>query len=434
MFLRTALMIELEQEKKAQVAKGFLVGIQEAKMSPGLAAEHLSELGELARTLEISEAGRLTAMLREPTPKYLIGSGKAAEIVAASQECGADCLLFDCDLSPSQQRNWEKLAEKPVLDRQEVILNIFAKRASTREASLQVELARLEYTLPRLTRAWTHLPRQQGGAAGTRGEGEKQIELDRRMILRRISQLKKEIKEIRQHRETQRKGRERHELPHAAIVGYTNAGKSSLLRSLTGAEILVENKLFATLDPTTRRFTLPNKQEILLTDTVGFIRKLPHSLVDAFMATLEEASLADFLILMLDASSLQVDEHWETTLSVLDELGAAHKPAIVAFNKMDLLKNDPVRIAKLKGIHPNAVFISVQEGAGLDRLSIEMMALTRQDTEILTLRLPPGQQQLAALAHQKAKVIDSSYDDNGYLQLSISIKKALRSRFQEFIV
>jgi GTP-binding protein HflX len=258
------------------VERAILIGLHDNQTDYHEAEEHLEELEELVKNLDIPVIDRLLVNLKVPMARYLLGSGKAEEIAELADEQQADCLIFDGELSPSQQRNWEKLTKKCVIDRQEVILDIFANRASTREAVLQVELARMQYSLPRLTRAWTHLSRQRGGAKGTRGEGEKQIEADRRMVQQRISQLHRELKEVRKHRQTQRKSRERHQMPHAAIVGYTNAGKSSLLNRLCDSNVLVEDKLFATLDPTTRKVKLSNNQELLLTDTVGFVRKLPH--------------------------------------------------------------------------------------------------------------------------------------------------------------
>jgi GTP-binding protein HflX len=334
---------------------------------------------------------------------------------------------------PSQQRNWERLTRICVIDRQEVILDIFAQRASTREAVLQVELARMRYSLPRLTRAWTHLSRQRGGNKGTRGEGEKQIEVDRRLVQQRISSLQKELKVVRRHRDTQRKGRDRHEMAHAAIVGYTNAGKSSLLNCLTGADVLAEDKLFATLDPTTRKLDLPDKQSVLLTDTVGFVRKLPHSLVEAFKSTLEEAVLADFLVLLLDISSGHVDEHWETTLTVLRELGADDKKIITVFNKMDLQK-DPVVLARVKSLFPDAIFISTVTGEGIKSLHKAIMRMTNREINIMHLKIPPQRHDIAALAHDKTRILESEYDDSGNLLLTAAVPQIIKARFTDFSV
>jgi GTP-binding protein HflX len=424
-------MIDTEKDNRKLVERAILIGLHDNQTDYHEAEEHLEELEELVKNLDIPVIDRLLVNLKVPMARYLLGSGKAEEIAELADEQQADCLIFDGELSPSQQRNWEKLTKKCVIDRQEVILDIFANRASTREAVLQVELARMQYSLPRLTRAWTHLSRQRGGAKGTRGEGEKQIEADRRMVQQRISQLHRELKEVRKHRQTQRKSRERHQMPHAAIVGYTNAGKSSLLNRLCDSNVLVEDKLFATLDPTTRKVKLSNNQELLLTDTVGFVRKLPHGLVEAFKSTLEEAILADFLILVLDVSSPNVEEHWATTLSVLSELGAEDKRTVIIFNKLDL-QDDPVFLAKMRSLHPDTIFISTVTKVGLDKLEAELIRQTRKDSEIIRLRIPPDRHDLISLAHSKAKIIDSNYEENGYLNLTVIVNQNLNKKFAEF--
>jgi len=296
-----------------------------------------------------------------------------------------------------------------------------------------VQLARLQYSLPRLTRAWTHLSRQRGGSKGTRGEGEQQIEVDRRLVQKRISALTKELKEVTKQRQTQRKGRKRHEMPTAAIVGYTNAGKSSLLNRLADADILAEDKLFATLDPTTRKVTLPNNQDILLTDTVGFVRKLPHNLVASFKSTLEEAVVADFLVLVLDISSPHVEEHWETTLSVLKELGAADKDILVAFNKIDLQK-DPVFISRARGLFPHGVFISAATGEGIGELLMQMIKFTKTASRTLKIQVPPQHHDIIALAHSKGKVLASEYDEQGNNLLTITVNCIYEKKFLDFVV
>ena len=368
-------------------------------------------------------------------PQYYVGSGKAQEIAQLAQECEADCLIFDTPLSPSQQRNWERLARCCVIDREEVILDIFAERAHTREAVLQVSLARAQYSLPRLTRAWTHLSRQHGGGATTRGEGEAQIETDRRLLRRRIQQLREELEVVRKQRTTQRKARERNAVPHGAIVGYTNVGKSSLLRALSGADVLVRDQLFATLDPTTRRITLDNNLELLLTDTVGFVRKLPHSLVEAFKSTLEEAVLADFLLLVLDISSPQIDSEWETTLAVLKELGAEEKNIQVVFNKIDLVDRnaDPVLFARLRGLFPDALYLSTATGEGIEQLRERLASLASEHHQLLRVTLPPRRHDLAALAHAAGRVYEENYNDRGELELVFTIPPRLRHKFLEYV-
>ncbi len=408
--------------------KAFLVGCCAMDENISSVNEYLDELTELAKTLDTDVCGRMTVRIREHNPKYFVGSGKAEEISIAADEANADVIIFDDPLGPSQQRNLEKLCKRKVIDRQEIILDIFAARAQTKEAVLQVELARCCYFLPRLTGAWTHLSRQRGGNTGARGEGEKQIEIDRRQLKKRIAELELELAEIRKQRGIQRKERLRNTIPSVAIVGYTNAGKSSLINLLTDSDILAENKLFATLDPTTRRMTLPDKSPVLLTDTVGFIRKLPHSLVEAFKSTLEEAILADFVILLLDVSSAQAPEHWETTISVLNELGAADKTIIPVFNKTDL-QPDPFAILKMKSIAPDAVFISCRTGNGIEQLKERLMLQVNTNAEITDIEIPPEQAKLTAFLHDKCCIFQSGYYDNGTFFATVKIPFAYRDIF-----
>lgn len=419
-------------DEKIPVEKAFLIGVQEPDMTLSDALEHLAELGELLRCLNIAQAGKCMTLLRESHARYLLGSGKAEEIIEQAKISGADCLIFDCELSPSQQRNWEHLSKMPVADRQEIILDIFAKRAWTREAVLQIELARLQYALPRLTRAWTHLSRQRGGGTGARGDGEKQIELDRRMVLQKIQQLRKDLLDIRSQRDTQRKNRSRNLIPHAAIVGYTNAGKSSLINAITGASVFVQDQLFATLDPTTRKYTFSNGKEMLLTDTVGFVRRLPHLLVESFKSTLEEAALADFLIVVLDASSHQVDEHFQTTLRVLEELGAKEKQLMICFNKIDL-QQDPIVLARLRATHPQALFFSAKTGENLDVLIELLLSRLTDHYQLLTLKLSPTQGAILAQAHTHAIVESIDYDEHGNTLLTIRVSEANAPRFNPYI-
>ena len=394
--------------------KAFLIGVRESGMDEVEAREHLDELAELVDTLKLAPVGREMAFPRECHPRHLIGSGKAAELSKSAKDAGADCIVVDAELSPAQQRNWERLDGLRTMDRQEVILEIFAARALTREAELQVALARLEYTLPRLKRAWTHLSRQQGGVAGTRGEGETQLEYDRRMVVRKIASLKKDLIEVGKRRHVQRSRRFRNSQPVAAIVGYTNVGKSSLLNAMSGAAAHVEDKLFATLDPTTRAVVLPDRRKILLTDTVGLIRKLPHALVAAFKSTLEEASLADLIIHVVDASSPRVEDQYETTVRLLDELGAARKPTIVVYNKTDLL-GDTVLRARFRATRPDALFVSAKTGEGLDLLNYRLMGLLSESDNVATLRLPSSRHDLLAKLYEDRAVISVSYEDDEIL-------------------
>jgi len=386
------------------------VGIKAPTIGNDEAYEHLSELGELVDTMGLTVTGNCMVNLRSMNSRYYIGSGKAEEITLQAQQNKAECIIVDFELSPSQQRNWEKQSGLCVIDRREVILDIFAARATTREAVIQVSLARMLYSLPRLKRAWTHLSRQQGGMKGTRGEGEKQLEVDRRLVLSRITQLKKELKEVSKHRNVQRAKRENNSIPLAAIVGYTNAGKSSLLNLLSGANVFVEDKLFATLDPTTRLVSLPEKQKILLTDTVGLIRKLPHNLVEAFKSTLEEALVADFIIHVLDISNQSVEQHWETTVSLLKELNAQDKPSVVVYNKVDNLDN-PVVKARLRALKPDALFISVKTGEGIDLLKAKLLKQLNTDTELMHLKLPHGNYEIPATLYKLGKVVAAQYEE-----------------------
>lgn len=421
---------EAVAEKKPK-SGAFLVGVTEQGELLQDAREHLDELRELVSTLGFPVVGEMMTAIRIPNVKFYLGSGKAEEVCNAAKQANAELIVFDTELGPSQQRNLERLARINVVDRQEIILDIFAERAQTREAVLQVELARNKYFLPRLTRAWSHLSRQRGGAKGTRGEGEKQIEYDRRMVKQRISQLETELATVRRQRDVQRKGRVRRAMPLAAIVGYTNAGKSSLLNTLTGSEALVENKLFATLDPTTRKLVLPNKSELLLTDTVGFVRKLPHSLIEAFKSTLEEAVLADFLVMVLDISSPDVESHWQTTLSVLSELGAQEKPMLTVFNKCDRQKDALIR-TRLRSLDPDGVFISCRTGEGLDDLRKSLIAFMKKRTLIDELLIPPDRPDAVAAVYSKASLLDGEYLDDGSFRCAVRIPDAQSEFFAPF--
>ena len=412
-------------------ASAFLIGIQDADSSHASALEYLAELGELVNTLGIPVAGEKAVSVRQVNPKFYVGSGKIRELKAEALSLGASILIFDCELGPSQQRNIEKECSMKVFDRQEVILDIFAERARTREAVLQVELARNRYYLPRLTGAWSHLSRQRGGALGTRGEGEKQIEYDRRMVKRRISALEEELKLVRRQRATQRKGRLRNPVCNCAIIGYTNAGKSSLLNALTNAGVLAENKLFATLDPTTRRLVLPDRRELLLTDTVGFVRKLPHYLVEAFKSTLEEAVIADFLLLVLDISSPHMESHWETTLSVLSELGASDKRMLVVFNKCDLQK-DPVALARIRSIARDGIFISCVTKEGFPELLDALSSFSRGQSCILELEIPPSRSDIIALLHSRGRIFESSWSESGHFEAVADVPPECRELFSRF--
>jgi GTPase len=422
-------MFEIKAKDKL-VERAFLVG---AYLDPDKKADAqslLAELEELVDALGIPVVERMLVHHREQNPRYLIGSGKAQEIVDLAKKFECDVLVFDNELSPSQQRNWEELAGMTVADRHEIILDIFGARAQTREARIQVDLARMAYSLPRLTRAWSHLG-QQGGGIGAKGEGESQLEQDKRKIRLQINRLKRELETVRRARATQRKDRKRAPVPNAAIVGYTNAGKSSLLRRLTGADVLVENKLFATLDTTTRKIALPNKQPLLLTDTVGFVRKLPHQLVEAFNATLEEAAVADFLIHVLDASQPEVMEFYNTTMSVLTDLGADTKQMLVVFNKIDKV-SDPSALFALRRHFPDAVSISALRGDGMDELIERISEFVSKGSMTVELRLPSARSDLLARIHRDGTVRAVHYD-NDFTTVTATIPTRALEVFAPFL-
>ena len=319
--------------------RAFLIGAQFKARNSWEIKDSLSELSQLAETAGAEIVGQGFQKLDTLHPGTFIGKGKAHEFAEQCQVENVDTIIFDDELTPGQARNLEKIFECKILDRTSLILDIFAGRAQTREGKLQVELAQLKYLLPRLTRFWTHLTRQKGGIGMRGGDGESQLEVDRRKISERIARLLEELDLVRKQREIQRSGRKRNLWPLASIVGYTNAGKSTLLNSLTGAEVVAEDKLFATLDPTTRRLRLPTNQNVLISDTVGFIRKLPHRLVEAFKATLEEVVEADLLIHVTDLSHPQVDEQIKAVNTVLEEIKAHEKPCMMVFNKIDQVES-----------------------------------------------------------------------------------------------
>ncbi len=399
-----SIMIDIQTERERPVPV-LLVGRAEGKTVSD--ADVLRELASLCETAGYEVVSTAVLRRNEPSPRFGMGAGKAEGIMAQAKDHGAELIVFDFEISPTQQRNWEKASELTCLDRQEVIIRIFADRAMTREATLQVELARLEYSLPRLAHTYEALSRQRGGRYGTKGAGETQLELDRRSVTNRIAQIKREIAAVRKDRASRRKRRERIPVPSCAIVGYTNVGKSSLLNALTGAGVLSEDKLFATLDPTTRRFALPTGRTVLMTDTVGFIRNLPHSLVDAFHATLEEAAFADAVIVLLDASDPELKTQYETTKQVLAEVEASDRPSLLVLNKWDRL--DEFSRARLKAEFPDAVPMSVLERTGFDSFSSRIDRLLSGEEG--RYRLPSDRGDLLAWAHREGSVIETVYED-----------------------
>ncbi|MDR1444285.1 MAG: GTPase HflX [Treponema sp.] len=394
---------------------------------PEEAASLAREFEGLVHSLGLEIVAHEQLKLREWSPKYGMGAGKAQELADKAVELEADCMVFDWDPSPTQQRNWETLTSIPAVDRQELIIKIFAARASTREAELQVRLAELIYSLPRLSHKYIDLSRQRGGRYGTKGSGETRLELDRRQVEQRIRRLEGELEEVRRQRQVQRRRRERQGIPVCALVGYTNAGKSSLMNALTGAEQTAEDKLFVTLDAASRRFELSRGLPILLVDTVGFIRNLPHTLVNAFHSTLEEAALADLLVHVADASDPDLERCTKTTLSVLEELGAAEIPMITVLNKIDKL--DPSGIPAV----PQAIPLSVRQGRGLEELKEQMREFFTGLNASLHFCFPPDRGDLAGLLHRGARVISESWDEDG-IRMEARTDGKLAGQLRQYLV
>ena len=410
------------------------------KPAPWRLADSLTELERLATTAGLEVVGVLDQRLDRPNPATLIGSGKVAELVALRADTGAQVVIFDDELSPAQQRELEKATggEVKILDRTALILDIFAQHARTREGSLQVELAQCEYRLPRLTRAWTHLARQGGGAAarggtggvGLRGPGETQLEVDRREMGRRIAHLKQEIEEVRSQRAQHRRRRFEEGVPVVALVGYTNAGKSTLLNAISGANVLTADQLFATLDPTTRRLTLPGGREVLITDTVGFIQKLPTTLVTAFRATLEEISEADLLLHVVDITHENVQEQVATVLQVLDDLGASERPMITALNKIDGLPHSEMLGAYLVDL-ANSVAISALTGEGIPELMASIEDVLTEELVHVALLLPYQRGDLLGLFHQRGVIEREEHGSDG-TRVWGKLPARLAPRFQAY--
>jgi GTP-binding protein HflX len=409
----------------------FLIGAELKSRTAWEVRDSLEELSELATTAGGEVIGDATQKLEAPVSGTFIGSGKADDFARHCRRLEVDTVIFDDELSPAQSRNLEKVFDCKVLDRTSLILDIFAQRARTREGKLQVELAQLQHLLPRLTRYWSHLSRQTGGI-GMRGDGETQLETDRRRVQVRIDRIEQELEQVRRQRTTQRQGRQRHLWPLASIVGYTNAGKSTLLNALTGAEVFEEDKPFATLDPTTRRLRLPTNQNVLLSDTVGFIRKLPHRLVEAFKATLEEVVLADLLVHVVDASHPQAGDQICAVNQVLEEIGAAGRPTIMVFNKIDRLEN-----GELIGRHveqfPGAVAVSAKTGNGFPALLGEIGHQLRPVREFVELAVPHGQAAVMARLHAVGQVVERHYHGET-ARFKARIPAHLRAEFAPYIV
>ena len=394
--------------------------------------ESLEELTELAVTAGATVVGTGIQKLQTPVAATFIGPGKAGEFADRCRVENIDTVIFDDELSPAQSRNLEKIFVGKVLDRTALILDIFAQRARTREGKLQIELAQLQHLLPRLTRFWGHLSRQKGGIGMRGGEGESQLESDRRKTKERIEKIEDELDVVRRQRQTQRRGRLRNLWPLASIVGYTNAGKSTLLNTLTGASVLAEDKLFATLDPTTRRLRLPGNQNVLLSDTVGFIRKLPHGLVEAFKATLEEVVQADLLLHVVDLSHEQAEEQILAVNRVLEEIGAAGKPTIMVFNKIDRFTERSV-LNRWHEMFPNSVAISAKTQEGLPALLAELGSQIRPLREFVELSVPHSESAVMARLHAVAQVVEKDYEGET-ARFKARIPPHLHAEFAPFIL
>jgi GTPase len=422
-------LIERTFREKIVVVGVVLPGTTEEEVE-----EHLDELSLLIDTAGADVVERVVQRKSEPDPATYIGKGKADELHQISEIVDADTVVFDDELTPAQQRNLEKILGRTAIDRTDVILDIFAQNARTQEGKAQVELALLRHRLPRLRGRGLQLSRQQGGGGAariaTRGPGETQLETDRRRLVRRIQKLEHDLKELRKQRHVQRKQRRSSPYSNVSIVGYTNAGKSTLLNRLTDAGVLAENRLFATLDPRTRRMQLPGGETVLLSDTVGFIRKLPHGLVEAFTSTLEEVAEADLLLHIVDGSAVNPDEQMKAVQTVLDEIDAGSIPQLVAFNKLDA---DRDGVKQLVAAHPGSVGFSAMTGEGVDELLQALTDRLRALSKVIELLVPYDRGDVVAALHREGEVLMESHEDGG-TRLRARLDDAGASRFREFEV
>ena len=424
----------IERHRRERIV---LVGVAIPPTTVDAAESSLDELAALVDTAGADEADRILQRRDAPDPATYVGHGKAEELREVSESTDADTVVFDNELSPAQSRNLEKILGRTAIDRTAVILDIFAQHAHTQEGKAQVELAMLRYRLPRLRGKGTALSQQAGGIGTRRGPGETQLEVDRRRLVRRVTRLEGELKELTQNRRTQRKARARSRLRTVALVGYTNAGKSTLLNRLTHADVLVEDRLFATVDPTTRRLDLPGGERVLLTDTVGFVRKLPTQLVEAFRSTLEEVAEADLLLHVVDAAAVDPEAQMDAVRTVLAEIGADRVPELIAFNKIDLLSDtsdvDPGRAKFLLERHPGSVLVSAHTREGIDDLLAAMGEQLRALSREVELVVPYDRGDVVAALHRHGEVISEDHEDDAS-HLRVRLDGADLARFAEFRV
>ena len=417
----------MDQTEIRKSENAFLVGVSHGDQTTEVVKEHLSELKMLAETAGAKVVGQITQKLRKINPQYFIGKGKALQIIEQAKILNVKLIIFDDELNPGQVKNFLRLEKNiKIIDRNGLILDIFRKHAQTREAKTQVELAQLEYILPRLTRQWSHLERQMGGIGTLAGMGESQIEVDRRLIRQRISKLKKNLTYIEKERQTQSKRRK--DEYRVALVGYTNAGKSTLMRALSGEDVFIQDQLFATLDTTIRKVQLDKYHSILLSDTVGFIRKLPHDLVASFRSTLLEVLESNLILVVLDAASDQVNEHLKTIREVLKELGAERYEALTVLNKIDLISENG-KMNYLKRKYPDAILVSAKDQLRLDRLMAEMTKSMNADYETVEITFSYEQGKELAKAQENVEVLERHYQND-----SIKLKiKGRRNRVNQII-
>jgi GTP-binding protein HflX len=411
--------------------KTVLLTLKEESESQDSSTRRKEELESLATTMGVDIVESMILPLRAVNPSTLIGKGNVASLEELVKDKEIELVIFDQDLAPRMQRNLERIFDTAVIDRQEVILQIFSDRAATKEAVLQVALARQEYSLPRLTRRWSHLSRQRGGMRGTRDAGETQLEIDRRIVLRKIANFKKELTKVENQRAIQRKNRLEGSIPTVAIVGYTNAGKSSLLNKLADTDVLVEDKLFATLDPTTRKINLNHGGEIIISDTVGFVSNLPHQLVDSFKATLEETTYADLIIHLVDAAHPDVLNCYKTTKEVLDSLDCSDKPTLIFVNKMDAIY-DSIAVNQIISENEDVIVGSVKNNVGLDKLLDQIEKKLAKEYPSQHYLFPHSRGDLVALIRREGSLLKIDYIDEG-ANVVAKVPKRLVEQLKPFI-